>query len=490
MLLGAYTACLHDRSLDQALAILHDLGLTGAEINAGGFIPSPHLPIEAILADAGAREAYLGRFAAHGITLTGLNCNGNPLHPDPEVGRKHAADLVQAIELAGLLGVKRVVTMSGLPAAHAGGTAPSWTVVPWDSVYLDALDYQWSEVAIPFWTRIDALAAAADVKVCIEMHPGHRGQHRARGRLARPDRGPGSGGREPHRRPTSPERVATGRPFGAVLAPYDLFHRPAPRSSDPGDAPTTAPEARVTDLQVLVDQSSPVPLYHQVARQLEESISAGRLAKGEFLPGEIELAGRWGVSRPTARRAIQELVDAGLLVRRRGVGTQVVSAQLRRQAALTSLYDEMADARRKPSTRVVTLEPTQADEHVAELLEVPVGTVVTYLERIRLGADQPLALLRNWLNGAAAQALTAAELESHGLYELLRARLVRPRVADRVIGAAAATRQQAKALGLRTGDPLVTVQLVMRDEQGSCFDLGRHVYDAARYTIEMRAVES
>jgi DNA-binding GntR family transcriptional regulator len=246
----------------------------------------------------------------------------------------------------------------------------------------------------------------------------------------------------------------------------------------------------VTDLHVLVDQTSPVPLYHQVARQLEDSIASGRLAKGAFLPSEIELAGRWGISRPTARRAIQELVDQGLLVRRRGVGTQVVSAQLRRQAALTSLYDEMADAKRRPTTRVVTLERVSADDHVAELLEVDEGTTVTYLERIRLGAGQPLAIMRNWLHGEAAESLTAAELEIHGLYELLRARLVRPRVADRIIGAAAATRQQAKALGLRTGDPLVTVQIVMRDDQGSCFDLGRHVYDAAHYTIEMRAVEN
>ncbi len=171
MKLGAYTACLHDKTLDDALAVLSGMGLTGAEINAGGFIPSPHLPIADILASPDTRSAYLERFAAQGITLTGLNCNGNPLHPDPEVGPKHAADLVQAIELARLLGVERVVTMSGLPAAHAGGTAPSWTVVPWDSVYLDALDYQWNEVAIPFWARIDALAADADVKVCIEMHP-------------------------------------------------------------------------------------------------------------------------------------------------------------------------------------------------------------------------------------------------------------------------------------------------------------------------------
>ena len=79
--------------------------------------------------------------------------------------------MVDAIELAALLGVKRVVTMSGLPEAHAGGTAPSWTVLPWDSVYLDARDYQWNEVAIPYWKDIQARAADADVKVCIEMHP-------------------------------------------------------------------------------------------------------------------------------------------------------------------------------------------------------------------------------------------------------------------------------------------------------------------------------
>jgi sugar phosphate isomerase/epimerase len=171
MKLGAYTACLHDQSLPDTLKILGELGLTSAEINAGGFIPAPHLPIEQIRASATAREDYLGQFEQAGIALTGLNVNGNPLNPDPEVGPKHAEDLRQAITIAGLLGVKRIVAMSGLPAAHAGGRYPSWVVNPWDSQYLDVLDYQWQEVAIPFWKDIDARAREADVKVCIEMHP-------------------------------------------------------------------------------------------------------------------------------------------------------------------------------------------------------------------------------------------------------------------------------------------------------------------------------
>lgn len=171
MKLGAYTACLHDRSLQETLALLADLGLSSAEINAGGFLPAPHLPIADVLTSATAREDYLGQFEAAGITLTGLNVNGNPLHPDPEVGLKHAEDLRQAITLANLLGVKRVVTMSGLPASEPTGSYPSWVVNPWQSAFLDVLDYQWENVAIPFWQDINARAREADVKVCIEMHP-------------------------------------------------------------------------------------------------------------------------------------------------------------------------------------------------------------------------------------------------------------------------------------------------------------------------------
>jgi len=111
MKLGAYTAVLHDRSLPETLKVLGELGLTSAEINSGGFLPPVHIPMDDLLASAGAREDYLGQFEQAGITLTGLNCNGNPLNPLPDIGPAHAADLHRSIEVAGLLGVHRVVTM-------------------------------------------------------------------------------------------------------------------------------------------------------------------------------------------------------------------------------------------------------------------------------------------------------------------------------------------------------------------------------------------
>lgn len=171
MKIGAYTAALHDKPIAEALALLADMGLDGAEINAGGFVPSPHLPIEQIQESADARGEYLALYEEAGVALTALNCNGNPLHADPEVRTKHAEDLRRSIKVAALLGVKRVVTMSGLPEAHPGGRMPSWVVIPWDSVWLDVRDYQWDEVAIPFWREIDELAREHDVKVAIEMHP-------------------------------------------------------------------------------------------------------------------------------------------------------------------------------------------------------------------------------------------------------------------------------------------------------------------------------
>jgi sugar phosphate isomerase/epimerase len=170
MHLGAYNACLADKPLGEALQLIADLGLTSVEVNSGGFLPPIHLPVEQLRESEDARQEYLAEFSARGLTLTALNCNGNPLFP--REGFPHAQDLVDSIELAALLGVKRLVTMSGTPAGSSGGTNPVWNPLPWWSPLLDVRDHQW-EVAVPFWKDIQARAADADVKVAIELHPGN-----------------------------------------------------------------------------------------------------------------------------------------------------------------------------------------------------------------------------------------------------------------------------------------------------------------------------
>lgn len=171
MKLGVYNAILHDRPLPEALKIINGLGLDGLEVNTGGFLPPTHIPnIDEILVSDAARDDFLGIFEAAGLEILGLNCNGNPLHPNPVIGDAHAADVVRSVKLAHRLGQHRVVTMSGLPGGEAGSTRPNWIVNAWNSGGLDVLDYQW-QVAATFWAEVDALARDLDVHVALELHP-------------------------------------------------------------------------------------------------------------------------------------------------------------------------------------------------------------------------------------------------------------------------------------------------------------------------------
>ncbi len=171
MKLGVYDAILHDRSLPEALKVIAGLGLTGIEINTGGFLPAVHVPtFDEILESDSARDDYLAIFDGTGVSIAGLNCNGNPLHPNRVIGDMHGADVARSVRLANRLGQHRVVTMSGLPGAEHGATRPHWEVNAWNSAALDVLEYQWS-VAVPYWREIDALARDFDVKVALELHP-------------------------------------------------------------------------------------------------------------------------------------------------------------------------------------------------------------------------------------------------------------------------------------------------------------------------------
>jgi DNA-binding GntR family transcriptional regulator len=244
----------------------------------------------------------------------------------------------------------------------------------------------------------------------------------------------------------------------------------------------------VNNIAVNLARSSPVPLYHQLARLLEAAIQSGEIAKGEFLNNELELVDLWQVSRPTVRRAIQDLVDAGLVVRRRGVGTQVVSDQIRRPVQLTSLFEDLTAQGRTPKTKVLVHKRRAADAATAKTLNIAKGDDVVYIERVRSAGTAGLAILRNTLLVEAAGAITTEQLENSGLYELLRSKGVRPRVADEIIGAKSASAEEAKALGLKAGAALVTMHRVMQDDTGRTVEVGSHVYDATKYTVEITVV--
>ena len=240
-------------------------------------------------------------------------------------------------------------------------------------------------------------------------------------------------------------------------------------------------------VKVTIDRLSPVPLYHQLAEQLSHAITVGELQPGDPFENEIAVAERLQVSRPTVRRAIQELVDQGLLVRRRGLGTTVANSKVHRKFELTSLYDDLLRDRREPRTTVLKHE-IGTNERAASALDLPADTPLLSLTRVRYAGETPLALMRNWLPPALSD-LTREDLETQGLYAALRDRGVKPVVAQQSIGARMPTTLERRHLEIRGSQPVLTMTRMAFDSGGKSVEFGDHSYRASDYTIDLMVDE-
>src|SRR6185312_4217974 len=122
----------------------------------------------------------------------------------------------------------------------------------------------------------------------------------------------------------------------------------------------------------------PIPLYRQVQDGIQALIRSAR-SKQKLRFTDAELASRFGVSRITVRRAVDELVDAGVLYRIQGLGTFVTSRKLSEKLTLNSFLDSWKSEKARAGIRVATLEQMEADSDRSARLGVPVGTKVTYV---------------------------------------------------------------------------------------------------------------
>jgi len=228
-----------------------------------------------------------------------------------------------------------------------------------------------------------------------------------------------------------------------------------------------------------------VPLYFQVAQQLERAIESGDLPPGAQLENEIQLAEQLGLSRPTMRRAMQYLVERGLLVRKRGIGTQVAQAKFKRPVELSSLWDDLVRSGQQPTTTLLSSAREPAVGEIARKLAVADGTEVIVLERLRYASGEPIARMCNYLPATLAPELTAEALEQRGLYELLRSGGIILHAAAQTIGARTATQAEARMLDESKGAALLTMERSTYDETGRTVEYGTHIYRASRYSFEL-----
>lgn len=172
MRIGVFTDSTLHLSLADSLDRYGTWGITAIELGAGNFSPAPHLHLQEMLADAGARQRLLADLERRGMIISALNCSGNPIHPQEDLATHDTQVIRDTIRLAAALGVDRVVTMSGCPGVPGGGNHPNWVTFTWPPHFAELLAWQWDDVILPFWTDMASYAREQGVLLCFEMHPG------------------------------------------------------------------------------------------------------------------------------------------------------------------------------------------------------------------------------------------------------------------------------------------------------------------------------
>jgi len=168
MKLGFVSDSLSGMPFQQMLDHATLMGVSGIEVNTGGWSTSPHFNLALMKQSAEARKDFLKSFNERELEVISLNANGNPLHPTDHA---QADCLRDTIRVAGEMGIKKVCTMSGLPAGNETDTMPNWIVSSWPPETQEILKFQWEEVLFPFWTEIVALAKENGVeKIALELH--------------------------------------------------------------------------------------------------------------------------------------------------------------------------------------------------------------------------------------------------------------------------------------------------------------------------------
>ena len=172
MKIGMITDSLSALSFDELVATSARLGLDMLEFACGNWSSAPHINLAKMLESDAARREFKARLADHGLAISALNCSGNPVHPG-EHGRKHDRVTRDTIKLASLMGVDRVVMMSGCPGAP-GDSHANWITTEWPLEVREILRWQWDEVLIPYWRDLVAYANNLGIrKLCLELH-GHQ----------------------------------------------------------------------------------------------------------------------------------------------------------------------------------------------------------------------------------------------------------------------------------------------------------------------------
>ena len=170
MKIGLVTDCLGSLSFEELLKTCKNLGIEQIELGCGNWSSAPHVALDELLESSVRRDEIKGMLKDYGISISAFNCSGNPLAPG-DWGERERAVTKKTFRLSEYFGLNTVVMMSGLPAGAPGDSMPNWVVTSWPPETQKILDYQWNEVAIPYWIEAVKTANSYGVtRLALEPH--------------------------------------------------------------------------------------------------------------------------------------------------------------------------------------------------------------------------------------------------------------------------------------------------------------------------------
>lgn len=237
-----------------------------------------------------------------------------------------------------------------------------------------------------------------------------------------------------------------------------------------------------------VDPGLPTPLYHQIYVLLREQILSGVYADRALVPTEQALSERFGVSRITAKRALDELAAEGLVVRQRGRGTTVVGRLPTRPltANISGLLENLLMLGLKTNVAIVEFGYLVPSEDVRKALDLPEGSEVQRAVRVRSHDGVPLSYSISFVPAAIGRAYDKRDLATNALLALLERAGILIGSADQTIGAALADTVVAPLLGVRVGSPLLSITRTVFDQNGRPVEHINIRYRPDRYQYRMK----
>jgi len=241
----------------------------------------------------------------------------------------------------------------------------------------------------------------------------------------------------------------------------------------------------------MVNFDSPLPYYIQIRDRIKEQIAAGTLKHGDQLPGEPALCQLCSVSRTVIRQALAELENEGLVTRKKGIGTFIAEPETfeRLSAKLTGFYQDMRLRGHTPFTRMLNQEVIPADEIVSRYLQIEPGTPVVRLNRLRFIDMEPIVLTDTYLPAHLVPGLETLDLTRSSLYEVLEHHFhLNLSRGHRVIGAAAASDDQAALFQVHPRDPMIVITNVTFAVDGTPVEYYHGLYRGDRNIFEVEMI--